>query len=264
MSTSANVSRSPNYRFWIPITLIVASTATLNYLSFIEHHMRLILVYPTLICTALLLGIWWVFFAGKFRWKSLLAGIGGTALLIALAANTLRYEGSANGALPANFTWKWTEKPGENLAPLQTPSTEDAPAIAETSDPDLADFPAFLGEAMDGFVPDPGLNPDWEANPPEELWRISIGLGWSAFSVVGERAVTQEQRGEEELVTCYHVKTGQLLWSHADSVRFSEPMGGDGPRATPTIRDGVVYALGATGILNALDLADGKLLWSRS
>ncbi len=261
MSTSSNVSPTPNYRFWIPLTLIFASTAILNTLFLIEHHMRVILVYPTLILTALLVGLWWVFLAGRFRWKSLLAGIFGTALLIAFAATTLRYDGSANGALPASFTWKWTEKPGENLEALPVPA--ESPSLAQSRDPDLADFPSFLGAAMDGFVPDPGLNPDWETNPPEELWRIPIGLGWSAFSVVGERAVTQEQRGGDELVTCYHVQTGQLLWSHTDPARFSEAMGGDGPRATPTIRDGVVYVLGATGILNALHLSDGKLLWTR-
>src|SRR5258708_32300 len=40
-------------------------------------------------------------------------------------------------------------------------------------------------------------------------------------------------------------------------------MGGDGPRATPTIKDGRVYSLGATGILDCLDLYHGSLYWTR-
>jgi outer membrane protein assembly factor BamB len=39
-------------------------------------------------------------------------------------------------------------------------------------------------------------------------------------------------------------------------------MGGKGPRATPTIADGDVYALGATGMLTCLELATGQVKWS--
>ncbi|MEZ0275735.1 MAG: PQQ-binding-like beta-propeller repeat protein, partial [Roseimicrobium sp.] len=96
--------------------------------------------------------------------------------------------------------------------------------------------------------------------------RIPVGLGWAGFSVAGRRAVTQEQRGDDEYVTCYDVATGKLLWGHKDAVRFSEGMGGDGPRATPTIdvEKKLVYSLGATGILNCLDLATGQKKWGRN
>ena len=44
--------------------------------------------------------------------------------------------------------------------------------------------------------------------------------------------------------------------------RYENVVAGVGPRATPTIAEGRVFALGATGILNALDLATGRRLWS--
>jgi outer membrane protein assembly factor BamB len=41
-------------------------------------------------------------------------------------------------------------------------------------------------------------------------------------------------------------------------------MGGPGPRATPTLGGDGVYTFGSTGILNALDLTTGSILWSRN
>ena len=62
--------------------------------------------------------------------------------------------------------------------------------------------------------------------------------GWSGFAAVGDFAVTQEQRGDEELVVCYELLTGKIRWSHGDQLRFSSVMGGDGPaRRRPFTRD---------------------------
>jgi outer membrane protein assembly factor BamB len=83
------------------------------------------------------------------------------------------------------------------------------------------------------------------------------------MSVVGDRLFTQEQRGPEEAVVCYHADTGQQLWAHSDNARFSETVAGPGPRATPTFANGHLYTLGAAGKLNCLDAATGAVIWSR-
>ena len=103
---------------------------------------------------------------------------------------------------------------------------------------------------------------DWSERPPQLLWRQPIGAGWSAFAVVGSSAITQEQRGEYEMVVCYDLKSGREQWTHSDHDRYEATPAGVGPRATPTIVEDRVYTLGATGILNCLDLATGERVWS--
>ena len=108
------------------------------------------------------------------------------------------------------------------------------------------------------------INTDWNAAKPAQIWRRRVGPGWSSFAVAGELIFTQEQRGDHELVSAYSLRTGEPVWRHEDAVRFYEPAGGAGPRGTPTVHDGRVYAMGATGIVNALDARTGARLWTRS
>ena len=161
------------------------------------------------------------------------------------------------------WRWRWTPKHDQRLA---IPDSTGAAGGWQTTP---HDYPRFLGSGFWAEVESVRLDADWEANPPRELWRCPIGAGWSSFAVVGNYAVTQEQRGEYEMVCCYRVNTGnaggEVVWTYSEPVRW-DPQGsacvsGIGPRATPTIHDGKVFAHGATGIVVCLDARSGKLLW---
>ncbi len=158
------------------------------------------------------------------------------------------------------WRWRWAD-PDRSL---DVPVASGAAPLDWSETPQ--DYPAFLGGGYWAEVKGVDLETDWKARAPRLLWKHEIGAGWSGFAVVGDYAVTQEQRGEQELVTCYGLKTGKITWTHADPVRWdprgSGSLGGIGPRATPTIHDGRVFAHGATGILNCLDARTGKLLWT--
>lgn len=125
-------------------------------------------------------------------------------------------------------------------------------------------FPQFMGPRRDGVLGGPELAVDWETQPPEVLWRRPIGAAYSGFVVVDQVAVTQEQSlefPEQELVSGYQLSTGDLLWKDAIEARYDSQIAGVGPRATPVIADGVVFALGGRGTLSALDLATGEPRW---
>ena len=143
--------------------------------------------------------------------------------------------------------------------PAISPKAE-APAASKTLE---VRWPGFRGARRDSVVRGVRIGTDWTVSPPVALWRRPIGPGWSSFAIAGDCLFTQEQRGEHEIVSCYSATTGKPVWMHKDAARFYESNGGPGPRGTPAFSEGRVYALGATGILNALDASTGAVVWKK-
>jgi outer membrane protein assembly factor BamB len=200
---------------------------------------------------------------------------------------TLLRTGGITGNAESDLHWRWTQTPEERLlaqADDEHAATAPAPAAAETVEKKLptdasneptaldapagtktgADWSGFRGSERDDTVRGVRIETNWSQSPPVKLWRRPIGPGWSSFAVHGDLVYTQEQRGEDEVVSCYKLTSGEPVWRHRDAARFWESNGGAGPRGTPTVSNGRVYTLGATGILNALDAGDGSLVWSRN
>lgn len=240
---------------------------------------------PVVSATALAIVLWGVL-GGGLQWSRIQRRLGVLLVVAVVYFGAVRFDGFEGDMIP-QFSWRWTPTAQEKLSAFladnsskaavpvapkkaETPASDAASESTKTAEPVAeprleisdTDWPGFRGPQREGAVLDPAAKFDW-SKAPQELWRHPIGIGWGSFSVVGPYAFTQEQRGESEDVVCYEAETGKQVWVHQEAVKFSEPMAGPGPRATPTIHDSKVYALGATGILNCLDALTGKPLWRR-
>lgn len=196
----------------------------------------------------------WLGYSGPIpTWKWTTLGI--LVVLSAAFPALVRVEG-LTGDLKIDFAWRLA--PRRDVAVRQPDIVAAAPVSIGPIGPD--DSPQFFGPHRNGAWPNIRLA-DWNDALPTEIWRRPVGAGWSGIAVVGGYCFTQEQRDEDECVTCYRFNDGSLVWTHAEKTRFASSMGGDGPRATPTIAGGRCYAVGATGKLVCLDAASGKKLW---
>lgn len=263
---------------WIPVGTGLLYAVGLAYAWLSPELERNLANFLVLILTGLVgaINLLWFLCSRRFPGRVRL----GVAVLVAGAVFVLprlvKVDGTRDGTGLPRLVWRWQAPAAAPAPPPQAAgvstnlidpiasSTTTTPAGVEALPDGLADTPQFLGPRRTGVLDYHGFATDWSVDAPRQLWRQPVGAGWSAFAVVGERAYTQEQRGEEEWVTCYALRTGKLLWAHVDAERFFQWQGGEGPRATPTVHEGRVFTYGGTGVLNCLEAASGRVVWKRS
>lgn len=126
---------------------------------------------------------------------------------------------------------------------------------------DAADWPQFRGPHQTGITSET-IRTDWPEDGPPVLWRSPLGKGYSAISEVDGRLYTLFGSGDGTYAVSFDAATGKELWRYRLDGPYSNSFG-DGPRSTPTVRDGVVYVLSAQGTLAALDAGTGKERWAK-
>ena len=253
---SARIDR----RVMVGVPLLwVAVTSVLIWLRFGDRVPKIVAGPLFLLATLWVLWAAWMFYR-PWTWQIRVAGLAMLVPFPVVFLLLMRVDG-LTGEARANFVWRNIPVIDRGAALPTTPPGEST-AQADLAHPTADDYPQFLGPHRTGVVAEAAFSDDWSGSSPREVWRKPVGAGWSAFAVVGDYAVTQEQRGPNECVVCYRLADGETVWVHSDQARFDSAMGGSGPRATPTVADGRVYAVGGTGILNCLDGATGKCVWS--
>lgn len=171
------------------------------------------------------------------------------------------------GKFSPEFSWRWSPTAEQeylkSLADQKSDSTNESAAPGEIIARASAPWSDFRGPNRDGHLPGVTLAEDWKSAAPKLAWKTKIGPGWSSFTVAGNRLFTQEQRGDNEAIVCLDAESGKTLWAHKYPSRFWESVAGAGPRATPTIGDESLFALGANGNLFCLQPLTGEVIWQR-
>ena len=168
-----------------------------------------------------------------------------------------------SGELVPQFSFRFSDDrlelrtvDGADEVPIDRDAQLDDAAIAQTGS-----F-GFLGSDRTAVIVDRDFAIPATIEDVQTLWRQGLGEGWSAFAVSGDSAVTLEQRGEDECVTCYRLSDGKLLWLVKHKAFHSNLMGGAGPRSTPVIVGDLVFAQGATGRVWCIDWKTGLTVWT--
>lgn len=124
------------------------------------------------------------------------------------------------------------------------------------------DWPWFLGPRHTGVSGETQLNLDWTKKTPAVLWKGSVGTGYSAPSVLGDRLVIHHRKGDQEIVSCRNIADGTEVWTHEYPTTYVDPYGyNNGPRCSPVLTPDRCFTLGAEGMLVCTSMTDGKLLW---
>jgi outer membrane protein assembly factor BamB len=131
-----------------------------------------------------------------------------------------------------------------------------------SGEPKVHDWPQFRGPDRDGISRETGLASPWPSDGPREVWRVKLGGGYSGLSIQDGRIYTIYSRGSGEFATAIDARSGETIWKVRTGTNRRDNQG-DGPRSTPTVSGGVVYILGADGVLSALKTGDGETVWSR-
>jgi outer membrane protein assembly factor BamB len=139
------------------------------------------------------------------------------------------------------------------------------------------DWPQWMGPTRNDVWAETGVVETFPAGGAPVKWRVPVGGGYSGPAVVqGKVYLTdyQKQSGDvandpgtrtelqgKERVLCLDAATGKELWKYEYDCPYQISYA-CGPRATPTVAEGTVYALGAEGHLAALSAETGKVVWS--
>ena len=153
------------------------------------------------------------------------------------------------------------------------------------------DWTQWLGNRRDGVWRESGILEKFPEGGPKLLWKTSIGSGYSGPSISNGRVYVMDRiesgdsrtakdlhegnppknynfvrkliAGKERML-CLDEKTGDVLWSHQWDCPYTTVAAyAIGPRVTPTVDGGRVYALGAEGNFFCFDSQNGKVLWQR-
>jgi outer membrane protein assembly factor BamB len=129
-----------------------------------------------------------------------------------------------------------------------------------------ADWPQWRGPNRDGMVSNAAIPATWPKALKEE-WKVTVGLGHASPVESNGKIYVFTRQGEDEVLLCLDAVTGKEIWRSSQPISYEMHEAarghGKGPKSTPVVSNGIVYAFGISGVLSAHDANTGKLKWRR-
>jgi outer membrane protein assembly factor BamB len=127
------------------------------------------------------------------------------------------------------------------------------------------DWPQWRGPDRDGVSGETGLLQVWPEDGPPLVWKATgLGAGFAGVAVVGPQVFTMGDQSEASHAMALDRETGKRAWSTKVGKAGAPGWGGfTGPRATPTVEDGLVFVLGQYGEVMCLNAGNGNEVWRR-
>ena len=123
------------------------------------------------------------------------------------------------------------------------------------------DWPRWRGLEANGISKETGWNTGWPKEGPKQLWKATVGIGFSSVTVADGRVFTLGNSNETDTVFCFDEKTGKELWKHSYPCGLDPKYYEGGPGSSPTCEKDRVYTLSKRGHLFCFDAASGKVIW---
>lgn len=137
-------------------------------------------------------------------------------------------------------------------------------ALLSTLELHGADWPQFFGPNRDGRSAET-LNSVVPKEGAPVLWKSRVGAGFSGPVITGGKAILFHRVGDEDILEAYDAQSGKSLWRSREASTYVDDFGFDnGPKATPAVKEGRVFVLGADGQMSCVSLEDGRRIWSKA
>lgn len=126
------------------------------------------------------------------------------------------------------------------------------------------DWPRWRGPDLNGISREKNWSVHWPKEGPRQLWKQSVGVGFSSVAVADGRVFTIGNARATDTVFCFDAETGKELWKYSYPCELDAVYYEGGPGSTPTLESGRVYTLSKRGHLFCFDAATGKVLWQKN
>jgi outer membrane protein assembly factor BamB len=135
-----------------------------------------------------------------------------------------------------------------------------------TTDARAQEWTQWRGPNRDGVVKNFASPVTWPKGLVNK-WKVPVGGGYSSPVVSGSKVYLHTRQDENEVVSCFDLKSGKTLWSKSYPAPFSKNQYaiqmGKGPNSTPVVYEGKLYTLGVTAVFSCFDAESGELKWRK-